>query len=64
MKDNGGGSIINNASIAAVNAGAGLISYRASKAAVIHVTKSIALDVAQYGIRVNCLDARPRSAPA
>ena len=55
MKDHGGGSIINNASIAAVNAGAGMISYRASKAAVAHVTKCMAIDLAPYRIRVNCL---------
>src|SRR5690606_214030 len=35
--------------------GAGLVTYRATKAAVIHATKSIALDVAQYSIRVNCI---------
>lgn len=55
MKDNGGGSIINTSSTAGINAGAGLITYRATKAAVIHASKSIALDVAQYGIRVNCI---------
>jgi NAD(P)-dependent dehydrogenase (short-subunit alcohol dehydrogenase family) len=55
MKDHGGGSIINNASIAAVNAGSGMISYRAAKAAVAHATKCMALDLAPYGIRVNCL---------
>jgi NAD(P)-dependent dehydrogenase (short-subunit alcohol dehydrogenase family) len=55
MKANGGGSIINTASTAGLDAGAGLITYRATKAAVIHATRSIALDVAQYGIRVNCL---------
>jgi len=55
MKDHGGGSIINNASIAAGNAGASMISYRASKAAVAHVTKCMAIDLAPYGIRVNCL---------
>ena len=55
MKDHGGGCIINNASIAAVNAGAGMISYRASKAAVAHATKCMAIDLAPYGIRVNCL---------
>ena len=55
MKGHGGGSIINNASIAAVNAGAGMISYRASKAAVAHVTKCMAIDLAPYGVRVNCL---------
>ena len=55
MRDHGGGCIINNASIAAINAGAGMISYRASKAAVAHVTKCLAIDLAPYGIRVNCL---------
>jgi NAD(P)-dependent dehydrogenase (short-subunit alcohol dehydrogenase family) len=55
MKANGGGSIINTSSTAGIDAGAGLITYRATKAAVIHVSRSIALDVAQYGIRVNCL---------
>jgi NAD(P)-dependent dehydrogenase (short-subunit alcohol dehydrogenase family) len=55
MKDHGGGSIINNASIAAINAGTGMISYRASKAAVAHATKCMAIDLAPYAIRVNCL---------
>lgn len=55
MRDHGGGSIINNASIAAINAGSGMISYRASKAAVAHVTKCMAVDLAPYAIRVNCL---------
>jgi NAD(P)-dependent dehydrogenase (short-subunit alcohol dehydrogenase family) len=55
MKDHGGGGIINNASIAAVNAGAGMIAYRASKAAIAHATKCMAIDLAPYNIRVNCL---------
>jgi NAD(P)-dependent dehydrogenase (short-subunit alcohol dehydrogenase family) len=55
MKANGGGSIINTSSTAGINAGAGLVTYRATKAAVIHASRSIALDVAQYSIRVNCL---------
>src|SRR5436190_17445838 len=55
MAANSGGSIINNSSIAGINAGAGVITYRASKAAVIHVSRSIATDLAQYGIRVNCV---------
>ena len=55
MKDNGGGVIINNASIAAINAGAGMIAYRSSKAAIAHATKCMAIDLAPYGIRVNCL---------
>jgi NAD(P)-dependent dehydrogenase (short-subunit alcohol dehydrogenase family) len=55
MKEHGGGSIINTSSTAGIDAGAGLITYRATKAAVIHASRSIALDLAPYDIRVNCL---------
>lgn len=55
MAKNGGGSIINTSSIAGINAGSGLMTYRASKAAVIHVSKSFAIDLAEHGIRVNCV---------
>jgi NAD(P)-dependent dehydrogenase (short-subunit alcohol dehydrogenase family) len=49
------GSIINVSSTAGLDAGAALVTYRAAKAAVIHASRSIALDLAGYGIRVNCL---------
>ena len=55
MARHGGGVVLNNASIAGIMAGQALMSYRASKAAVIHLTKSLAIDLAQYGIRVNAL---------
>jgi NAD(P)-dependent dehydrogenase (short-subunit alcohol dehydrogenase family) len=55
MKENGGGSIINNSSIAGISAGGGVTVYRAAKAAVVHVSRSIAVDLAQFGIRVNCI---------
>jgi NAD(P)-dependent dehydrogenase (short-subunit alcohol dehydrogenase family) len=55
MAQSGGGSIINTASIAGINAGGGLMTYRASKAAVIHFSRSAAVDLAEHGIRVNCL---------
>jgi NAD(P)-dependent dehydrogenase (short-subunit alcohol dehydrogenase family) len=55
MARNGGGSIVNNASIAGVLPGHALMSYRASKAAVIMLSRSIAIDFAEYNIRVNCL---------
>ena len=55
MAKNGGGVIINNASIAGVLPGQALMTYRASKAAVIMFSKSSAIDFAEYGIRVNCL---------
>lgn len=55
MKDHGGGSIINNASIAGVVRGLALMTYRASKAGMIHFSRSVAIDLAQYNIRVNSL---------
>jgi NAD(P)-dependent dehydrogenase (short-subunit alcohol dehydrogenase family) len=55
MAKNGGGVIINNASIAGLLPGQALMSYRASKAAVIMFTKSAAIDFAEYDIRVNVL---------
>ncbi|MCJ7671778.1 MAG: glucose 1-dehydrogenase [Acidimicrobiia bacterium] len=55
MTEHGGGSIINTTSIGGINAGAGLMTYRASKAAVVHLSQSIAIDLAEHGIRVNCV---------
>lgn len=55
MAAHGGGVILNSASIAGVLAGHALMTYRATKAAVIQFSKSIAIDLAEYGIRVNCL---------
>jgi NAD(P)-dependent dehydrogenase (short-subunit alcohol dehydrogenase family) len=50
-----GGVIINVASIGGLQAGAGVMTYRASKAAVIHFSKSVATELAPLGISVNCL---------
>jgi NAD(P)-dependent dehydrogenase (short-subunit alcohol dehydrogenase family) len=55
MAKNGGGSIINTTSTAGIRAGGGVMTYRASKAAVIHFSRSIAIDLAEHGIRVNCI---------
>jgi NAD(P)-dependent dehydrogenase (short-subunit alcohol dehydrogenase family) len=55
MANNGGGSIINTSSIAGISAGHGFTSYRASKAAVVHFTKSIAIELGEQLIRVNCI---------
>ena len=53
MAKNGGGSIINTASIGASVPSFGVMTYRASKAAIIQFTKSLAIDLGEYGIRVN-----------
>jgi NAD(P)-dependent dehydrogenase (short-subunit alcohol dehydrogenase family) len=55
MKTSGGGSIINLTSIGGIQAGGGVMTYRASKAAVIHFTKCAAIELANYEVRVNCL---------
>jgi NAD(P)-dependent dehydrogenase (short-subunit alcohol dehydrogenase family) len=49
------GSIINIASILGLQARAESSNYCASKAAVLHMTKSLALDLMPHGIRVNAM---------
>jgi NAD(P)-dependent dehydrogenase (short-subunit alcohol dehydrogenase family) len=55
MSEHGGGSIINVTSIGGIQAGGGVMTYRASKAAVIQFTKSAAIELAHYEIRVNAI---------
>lgn len=55
MATGGGGSIVNVSSIGGIQAGGGVMTYRASKAAVIQFTKSVAIELAHYEIRVNCI---------
>jgi NAD(P)-dependent dehydrogenase (short-subunit alcohol dehydrogenase family) len=55
MAKNGGGVILNTASVAGLLPGHTLMQYRSSKYAVIGFSKSIAIDLAAYGIRVNVL---------
>jgi NAD(P)-dependent dehydrogenase (short-subunit alcohol dehydrogenase family) len=55
MAASGGGSIVNMSSIGGIQAGGGVMTYRASKAAVIMFTKSAAIELAHYEIRVNAI---------
>jgi NAD(P)-dependent dehydrogenase (short-subunit alcohol dehydrogenase family) len=55
MLRTGGGSIVNNASVAGIVGFAGIPAYCASKGGVIQLTRTAALEYAAQGIRVNCL---------
>jgi len=55
MRERGGGSIISTASVAGLKTGESPHLYSVAKAAVIHLTKSVALELGAHGIRVNCI---------
>ena len=56
MKKQGGGVIINTASVSGVRARPGLSAYTASKGAAILLTRGLAIELAPHQIRVNCLN--------
>lgn len=56
MKKQGGGVIINTASISGVRPRPGLSAYSTSKAAAIMLTKALAIELAPSKIRVNCIN--------
>ena len=55
MRDNGWGRIINISSVVGISGNLGQANYSASKAAVIGLTKSLALESASKGITVNAI---------
>ena len=55
MLENGGGSIVNNSSVGGLNGFPGLAAYTASKGAVTLLTKTMALEYADKGIKVNAI---------
>ena len=55
LRERGGGSIVNMASIAGLKGGPGMTAYSASKGAVVAFTKALAAELAPDNIRVNCV---------
>lgn len=55
MARNGGGNIVNIASVTAVLGSPGQVAYSATKGAIIAMTKSAAKELASQGIRVNAV---------
>ena len=55
MAAQGGGSVINIASVAGKDGNPNASAYSASKAAVIALTKSLGKELADTGVRVNCV---------
>lgn len=55
IKAGQGGSIINTASVAGIVGNPGYVAYASSKAACIHITRTAALEMARYNVRVNAI---------
>ncbi len=55
MAAHGGGSIINTSSIGGLSGGGPPTAYRLSKAAIAEFSRMVAVDLADHGIRVNCI---------
>ncbi|MGY4099405.1 SDR family NAD(P)-dependent oxidoreductase [Nocardia sp. R16R-3T] len=63
MKNAGGGSVINTASVAAIHAHPEMSAYAASKAGVVGFTRSAAAELGVHHIRVNAILPGPIETP-
>ncbi len=63
MTAQGSGSIISTASIAGLSAGWGPHVYSAAKAGVVQLTRSVAMELGESGVRVNCICPGPIATP-
>jgi meso-butanediol dehydrogenase/(S,S)-butanediol dehydrogenase/diacetyl reductase len=59
----GGGAIINTASISGLFGDYGLVAYNAAKGGVVNLTRTVAIDHAREGIRVNAVCPGPIGTP-
>ena len=55
MKQSGGGAIVNLGSISSFVAQPSFVTYSATKAAILQMTRNMAMDLAPFNIRVNCV---------
>ena len=59
MRQSGGGAILNISSISGIVAAGNLAAYNSAKAAVRHLTKSVALHCAKMGGKITCNSLHP-----
>jgi 3-oxoacyl-[acyl-carrier protein] reductase len=59
MRDAGGGRIVNLTSVSGQQGGSGRAAYGASKAAIINLTQTMAVELGRYGILVNAVAPGP-----
>ena len=55
MKEQGSGIIISTASVAGLRTGMGGHVYSSAKAAIIHLTRTVSMELGEFNIRVNCI---------
>jgi NAD(P)-dependent dehydrogenase (short-subunit alcohol dehydrogenase family) len=63
MRDAGGGSVVNVASVSGMTGNAGRSAYGASKGGVVTLSRVMAIDLAAFRIRVNVLAPGPVETP-